>query len=153
MANVDYALGDIKMSSLYNIIRNLFYGVLMFFAAKYYGIMGAVLGSLVMSATVDFFFFYYRVYRLGYLQLSILTGLLRTWVVILPVAVGGAWGLTQLVNGLVPATQYFTRLLVNGGVFSFFFFVLVMLVDLPVRRKVKGMTGKYIAFPARLKRA
>ena len=154
MANVVYALGDIKISSLYNIIRNLFYGVLMFFAAKYYGIMGAVLGSLIMSATVDLFFFYYRVYRLGYLQVSLFTSLAKTWLVILPLAVAGGWGFTQLVNGLVPANLYFTRLLVNGGVFSFFFFVTVMLVDAPVRRKVRGMTGKYISLPfGKLKRA
>ncbi|HEY0042722.1 MAG TPA: oligosaccharide flippase family protein [Flavisolibacter sp.] len=154
MANVDYALGDIKMSSLYNIVRGIFYGVLMFFAAKYYGIMGAVLGSLLVSATVDFFFFYYRVYKLGYLQLSILTGLARTWLPILPLAVLGGWGFTQLVNGLVPANLYFTRLLVNSGVFSFFFFVIVMIIDAPVRKKLRGMTGKYIGMPfGRLKRA
>lgn len=154
MANVDYALGDIKMSSLYNIIRGVFYGILMFFAAKYYGIMGAVLGSLIVSATVDLFFFYYRVYKMGYLQMSLFSGLSKTWLVVLPLAVAGGWGFTQLVNGLVPATLYFTRLLVNSGVFTFFFFVLVMLVDAPARTKLRTLTGKYISLPfLKMKRA
>jgi O-antigen/teichoic acid export membrane protein len=154
MANVDYALGDIKVSSTYNIIRGIFYGVLMFFAAKYYGIMGAVLGSLLVSLTADFSFYYTRVYKLGYLQLSLLTGLLKTWVFILPATVLGGWGFTKLVNGLIPANLYFTRLLINSGVFTFFFFVLVMIVDVPVRTKVRKITGKYIAMPlSKLKRA
>ncbi|HUC83526.1 MAG TPA: hypothetical protein VMR70_21615 [Flavisolibacter sp.] len=154
MSNVVYALGDIKVWSLYSIIRGVVYGILMFFAAKYYGIVGAVVGSLLVSATADFFFYYYRAYKLGYLQMSLLTGLSKTWLIVLPLALLGGWSFTQLVNGLVPTELYFTRLLVNGGVFSFFFFVVVLLVDAPVRRKVKGLTGKYIALPfAKLKRA
>ena len=116
--------------------------------------MGAVLGSLLISATVDFFFYYYRAYKLGYLQTSLLTGLSKTWLIILPLSVLGGWGFTQLVNGLVPANLYFTRLLVNSGVFSFFFFVIVLIVDAPVRRKLRDMTGKYVSLPlTRLKRA
>lgn len=154
MANVDYALGDIKVSSLYNIIRGAFYGLLMYLAARYYGIIGAVLGSLLVSATVDLFFYYFRVYKLGYLKLSFFTGFARVWLIILPLAAVGGWGFTKLVENLVPANLYFTRLLVNSGLFSFYFFILTMVVDVPARRRVRGITSKYIAMPlSRLKRA
>jgi O-antigen/teichoic acid export membrane protein len=154
MANINYALGDIKVSSKYGIFRGIFYGVLMYFAAKYYGIVGSVLGSVLMYIVADCIFYYYRAYKLGCLQLSLVKGMAKTWLLMLPAAVLGGWGFTQLVNQLIPANLYFTKLLVNGGVFSFFFFVLLMIVDAPARRKLKSLTGKYLVMPrSKLKRA
>lgn len=154
MANIGYALGDIKKQSLYNIVRGILFGAVMFFTAKYAGVKGVVIGSLAVSVLFDFFFFYYRVYKLGYLQLSLLTGVAATWVYILPAAILGGWGLTYLVNSLLAPNQYFAKLLVNGGVFTSFFFVLLLLVDVPFRTKAKAVSGKFIALPlAKLKRA
>lgn len=154
MTNVSYALGDIKIQSLYNIIRGIIFGAAMFYTAKHFGIKGAVITSLVFSSTIDFLFYYYRVYRLGYLQISLLTNLAKRWVIILPAAVLGGWGLTQIVNALLPATMYFARLLVNGGTFTLFFLVLLILVDVPLRGKAKKLSGKFIALPfVKLRRA
>ena len=154
MANVGYALGDIKKQSLYNICRGLVFGVLMYFAAKYYGIAGAVACSLGVTVTADFAFYYYRVYKLGYLQRSLFTGLASTWVFILPAAFAGGWGLSQLTNSLLLPTQYFAKLLVNGGVFTLFFLLLLLIVDRPFRTKAMAVSGKYISLPfAKLKRA
>jgi hypothetical protein len=154
MANVGYALGDIKIPSLYSIIRGIIFGTAMFFTAKHFGITGAVVTSLIFSATIDFFFYYYRVYKLGYLQISLLTALGNQWLIILPFALLGGWGFTQLVNGLLPATMYFAKLLVNGGTFTLFFLVLLLLVDVPLRAKAKSLSGKYISLPlAKLRRA
>ncbi|HZH65765.1 MAG TPA: hypothetical protein VEY10_12805 [Flavisolibacter sp.] len=154
MANVGYALGDIKIPSLYSIVRGILFGTAMFFTAKYFGITGAVITSLVFSATVDFIFYYYRVYKLGYLQISLLTNLANRWVFILPAAALGGWGITQLVNALLPATMYFAKLLVNGGIFTLFFLVLLLLVDVPLRTKAKILSGKFITLPFfKLKRA
>lgn len=144
MANVGYAIGDIKIPSLYSIIRGIIYGTTMFFTAKHFGIKGAVITSLVFSSTVDFLFYYYRVYKLGYLQLSLLTNVASTWVIIFPVAVLGGWGFTQLINSLLPPTMYFAKLLINSGVFTLFFFALLIVVDMPLRNKVKNLAGKYI---------
>ncbi len=154
MANVGYALGDIKKQSLYNICRGFVFGTLMYFAAKHYGIAGAIATSLGVTIVFDFFFYYYRVYKLGYLQRSLLTGLTSTWVFILPIALLGGWGLTQLTNSLLAPTQYFAKLLVNGGVFTLLFFLLLLAVDMPFRAKTKAVSGKYIGLSfAKLRRA
>ncbi|HYO21997.1 MAG TPA: hypothetical protein VER36_06300 [Flavisolibacter sp.] len=154
MSNIIYALGDIKVSSTYGIFRGIFYGLLMFFSAKYYGIVGSVLGSVLMYIFSDSVFYYYRAYKLGYLQLSLVKGLAKTWGAVLPLAILGGWGFTQLVNKLIPANLYFTKLLVNSGIFSFFFFVLLMIIDVSVRTRVRGLAGKYFTMPrSKLKRA
>lgn len=154
MSNIAYALGDIKRVSLYSIIRNIFYALIMYLAARFYGITGAVVASLLVAATADFIFYYYRVYKLGYLQLSLLTHLSGTWLVVLPLALLGGWALSYSVDTLLPFNMHFTRLLVNGGVFSFYFLMLLLFIDAPVRKRLKGLGGKYIAMPlSRLKRA
>lgn len=154
MANVAYALGDIKKQSLYNICRGVVFGLFMYFAAKHYGITGAVTCSLGMTVTADFIFYYYRVYKLGYLQKSLFTGIASTWAFILPAALAGGWGLLQLTNSLLGPTQYFAKLLVNGGTFSLLFLLLLLAVDRPFRTKAKAVSGKYISLPfAKLKRA
>lgn len=154
MGNVSYALGDIKKQSLYNIVRGVVFGASMYAAAKYAGIKGVVIASLLVSLLFDFSFFYYRVYKLGYLQRSLFTTLASTWVFILPLAYLSGWGLTTLVNNLLAPVQYFAKLLVNGGVFTLLFFVLLLAVDVPFRNRAKALSGKYVSLPfAKLKRA
>ncbi len=65
MSNVSYALGDIKMNSKFLIIRNIIFGVVVFFAAKYYGITGTILVSGCMTFLSNFFFLLFRFYSLG----------------------------------------------------------------------------------------
>lgn len=154
MGNVSYALGDIKKQSLYNIVRGVVFGLAMYVAAKYAGVKGVVIASLAVSLLFDFSFFYYRVYKLGYLQRSLFTNLASTWVFIVPAAGLGGWGLTVLVSSLLAPNQYFAKLLVNGGVFTLFFFVLLLAVDVPFRTRAKALSGKYVALPfSKLKRA
>ncbi|HVF81128.1 MAG TPA: hypothetical protein VM884_04315 [Flavisolibacter sp.] len=154
MANVGYALGDIKIPSVYSIIRGIIFGLAMFFTAKYFGIKGAIITSLVFSATIEFLFYYYRVYKLGYLQISLLRALANRWVIILPAALFGGWGFTEVIDALLPATLYFAKLLVNGGSFTLFFLVLLLWVDVPLRTKAKSLSGKYLSLPfVKLKRA
>lgn len=154
MANVSYALGDIKKQSLYNIVRGVVFGTAMYGAAKYAGVKGVIIGSLVVSLLFDFFFFYFRVYKLGYLQRTLFTGMAVAWLVMLSVAGLVGWGLTILVNKLLASDQYFAKLLVNGGTFTLFFFLLLLAVDVPFRSRAKALSGKYVMLPfARLKRA
>jgi hypothetical protein len=50
--------------------------------------------------------------------------------------------------------MYFAKLLVNGGIFTLFFLVLLLLVDVPLRTKAKILSGKFITLPfVKLKRA
>jgi hypothetical protein len=77
----------------------------------------------VVSATIDFFFYYYRVYKPGYLQLSLLTGLAETWLLMLLLAILGRWPFTQLMNGPALANLFVTRLSINSSLFNYFFFL------------------------------
>lgn len=56
MANMGYALGDIKRNSLVNIIRGVINIVLLFIFAEQYGIIG-ILTITLCSALTDFFTF------------------------------------------------------------------------------------------------
>lgn len=154
MANVSYALGDIKIQSLYNIVRGIVFGVALYVAAKYAGVKGVITGYLLTSLLFDFSFFYYRVYKLGYLQRSLFTALASTWSLIVPVALAGGWGLSKLTAGLLGPNQHFAKLLLNGGVFTLFFLLVLLAVDRPFRARAKAVSGKYISLPfAKQKRA
>ncbi len=153
MSNVGYALGDIKVPSIYNVTRGIVFGITMFFTAKLYGIKGAILTSLAFAATIDIAFYYWRVYRLGYLHRSLLSGVFTTWIIILPAAVLGGWGISFAIDKLLSPTMFFAKLIANGAIFTMFFFTLLLLVDAGFRSKVKELSGKFLVLPFfRLKR-
>ncbi len=144
MANVGYALGDIKMNSLFNITRNICYGVLMFFAARFYGIIGTLVVSLFMTLAADFFFYNYRVYKMGYLEMSLLKNAISPWAFIIPSSILAGIGFKKLVENLVPAGMYFTKLVINSGIFTLFFVCIVLLADKEFRSIVKKALNKYL---------
>lgn len=147
MTNIGYALGDIKMNSLFNIIRNICFGLLMFFAARSYGIVGTLVVTLFMILTADFFFYNYRIYKLGYLDISLLKNSIAPWSVIIPLSFLAGYIFKQLVENLMPPTVYFSKLIINSGLFSLFFICLVLLVDRQFRYIIKRLLYKYV-FPA-----
>lgn len=144
MGNVGYALGDIKMNSMFNIIRNICYGVLMFFAARYYGIIGTLVVTLSMTIIADFFFYNYRVYKLGYLEMSLLKTSVSPWAIIIPLSIVAGLGCKNLVDKLMPANMYFSKLVVNSGLFTLFFICLVLIVDSAFRNIIKQTLNKYV---------
>ncbi|MEJ7767202.1 MAG: hypothetical protein WKF89_05290 [Chitinophagaceae bacterium] len=144
MANIGYALGDIKINSLFNIIRNVCYGVLMFFAARSFGIIGTLVVALLMTITADFFFYNYRVYKLGYLEMSLLKSSVIPWAIIIPISLLAGYGVKKLVEHLVPVNMYFTKLIINTGFFTLFFICLVLLADRQFREIIKKVLHKYI---------
>jgi len=144
MATVGYALGDIKMNSLYNIIRGIVYGVLIFFGAKNFGIVGTLVVSLAITLLSDFFFYTYRLNKIGYLPPM----LLKTFVVrcLLVGSLSGlvGWQLKLLVDKVIPAEMFFNKLLVNSAMFSLFYIILVLIIDREFRNLLIKYTNRYV---------
>ncbi|MEJ7736449.1 MAG: MATE family efflux transporter [Chitinophagaceae bacterium] len=146
MSNVAYALGDIKTISLFNIIRNICFGIVMFFAARSFGIIGTLVVTLFMTVMADFFFYNYRVYKLGYLDMSLLRKSINPWIIIIPLSFLIGLGFQKLVENLMPANLYFSKLIINSGIFTLFFICLVLIVDREFGKIVKQAFNKYV-FP------
>ncbi|HEY0058618.1 MAG TPA: MATE family efflux transporter [Flavisolibacter sp.] len=154
MASVGYALGDIRMNSIYNIIRNVFFGLLIFFAAKWYGIIGTLTVSLAVTFFADLFFYAYRLLRLGYLSTSFFKNAFGSWVFIVPVIAAGGSLFRFLTTELLPAGSHFSKLTVNGGIFTLFFISVVLLADRQIRQKTRWLLTSYVVAPlSRLRRA
>ena len=147
MSNIGYALGDIKRNSLFNIIRGCVYGVLMYFAAKKYGIPGALVVSIGMTICADLLFFTWRVYRLGYIDRSLFTGLLKPLLIIVPACTAGGWALQLMTTTLLPEGYLFSRLLINGGMFTMLYAAMVLAADSRLRGLAGKFTGKYFITP------
>lgn len=142
MSNVGYALGDIKKNSQFNIVRNLIYGVLLYFAARYYGIMGTLIVSLTLMLVADFFYFPYKVYRMGYFSGSMVRRSLTLWAIIVAVSLPVIWGCRELLERILSANMYFSKLLVGSTIFTIFFFGFLLLIDKEVRQMVKEIKNK-----------
>lgn len=153
MASVGYALGDIRMNSVYNIIRNVFFGLLIFFAAKWYGIIGTLTVSLGVTFFADLFFYAYRLFRLGYLSAAFFKGF-GFWIFIVPVIAAGGSLFRFLTTELLSAGAHFSKLTVNGGIFTLFFISVVLLADRQMRNKTRLLLTAYVVTPlSRLRRA
>lgn len=133
MSNVGYALGDIKKNSQFNIVRNLIYGVLLYFAARNYGIMGTLVVSLTLMLVADFFYFPYKVYRMGYFSGAIVKRTLTLWAIIISVSLAVIWVCREITNKLLTSNMYFSKLLINCSIFSVFFLAFLLLIDVEVR--------------------
>ena len=142
MSNVGYALGDIKKNSQYLIIRNIIYGVLVFFAAKYFGIPGTIVVALVMSFVCDFFFFSYRVFKLGYLEMSLVKSLNIVWFACIPLCALMTWFINSVLQKLLPENLYLAKMMFSSGVFALFFITLVLLIDSNLRNALKSFKNK-----------
>lgn len=138
---VGYALGDIKMNSLYNIIRNIFYGFFMFFAARHYGIMGTVIVSIVVSLLADLTFYSIRLNKLGYFDAALWKNIFTNWLVIVPLCFLGGWGLSRLIGYYVPENMFFVRLILNSGSFTIFYFILILSIDSGLRQMAQQFMG------------
>ncbi len=142
MSNVSYALGDIKTNSMFLIIRNLVFGFLVFLGARYYGMMGTIVVSLGMSFLADFFFFSYRVYKLGYLQSSFVKSVLNIWIIVIPVCTLAGYFLHSFVGMLISEKMLFTKMITGSGIFLFVYFILLLLVDSTLRSWIQQLKKK-----------
>jgi O-antigen/teichoic acid export membrane protein len=137
MSNVQYALGDIKSNSLFNIIRNFFYGIVMFFAAREYGIIGTLIVSVSLATAADFFFYAYRVYKLGYLQTALIKNTFATWSIIIPCSLLAGWMIKSFALTIVAADAYFSQMVIASIIFSVIYLLLLYVIDNGIRSEVK----------------
>lgn len=133
MSNVGYALGDIKANSLFNLIRNFCYGVLLFFAARWYGIIGTLSVSIALALGADLFFFSYRVYRLGYLRRGLVKSTMVQWLLLLPTAVVCGLGVRQAAATLLPSGAIVARMMVVAVLFTGIYAMLLAIADRELR--------------------
>lgn len=136
MANMGYALGDIKVNSFIHIIKGIIAAFLFYFATSIYGIVGLLVVMLTLNICIDFVFFTYRLHRLGYLSGAYLRRALGLWSVIAISASVAGWILSYVFNMMLPQDLLVTRILVNGFTFTVFFIGLLLLIDLELRTKV-----------------
>jgi O-antigen/teichoic acid export membrane protein len=147
MSNMGYALGDIKMNSLVNIIKGVLVGVLYFIVARTYGIMGILVVSLSVIMVTDFTFFSYRLYKLGYLHPLLLKSILSVWAMVVPAAVLTVWACKKLSLYTFPEQLYIPRLILSTGLFSIVFALILLVTDAEIRNISKELFKKFIIIP------
>lgn len=147
MSNMGYALGDIKMNSLINIIRGVLVASLIYMVAGKYGITGTLFVWLGVTLLTDFFYFTYRLYKIRYLQISLLKSILKTWVVVVPFSLLFVLGSRLLANYLFAENLYLPKLIVSGVLFAISFILILLVFDSEMRNTVKQLKDKFISNP------
>jgi hypothetical protein len=147
MSNMGYALGDIKMNSVINIVRGILLATSIFLVAGPYGIPGTLIATLSVILVTDFFYFTYRLYKLGYLQPILLKNILSMWVIIVPLAALAGWACKGLVENIFAENEYIPKLVVSGGLFCVTFIALLLLFDDVIRGSIKVLRNKIIISP------
>lgn len=139
MQNMGYALGDIKMNSFISILKGVITGILFYFFSKAYGVMGVLFVMVAASLFIDFLFFGYRLYQLGYLNSSFISSVFRKWAVIIPLAAVGGWALSYLFAWVIPARMLLISIGLNGVSFTVLFLGLILLLDQEMRNQLKSL--------------
>ncbi|MVN23445.1 lipopolysaccharide biosynthesis protein [Mucilaginibacter arboris] len=147
MSNMGYALGDIKMNSLINMVKGVVLGTLMFFVAKKFGIVGTLCVTLSVAFFTDFSYFTYRLFKLGYLQYALIKNLFSVWIIIVPLSLLVGLGCKLLVGHLFAENIYLLKLLVSASIFTIFFILLVLLFDIEIRNTIKDLKDKFLVSP------
>ncbi len=148
MSNMGYALGDIKWNSLINIARGILISVLMFSVAGKYGIIGTLVVTLSVILVTDFFYFTYRLHKIGFLQSSLIVNSLKHWLMVIPLSALAVWGFPYLVNGLLRPDLYLSKILINSTMFVLFFALLLLITDKEIRNLIKQFTAKLPFIPS-----
>ncbi len=144
MSNMCYALGDIKMNSLINMIKGILLGTVMYFVAQRYGIIGTLFVFLSIGSVTDISYFSYRLYKLGYLKTALLKNIISVWALVVPLSLLAGWGCKLLVEYLFSEKVYLPKLLVSGSLFTIFFMLMVLLFDPEIRNTVKDLKDKFM---------
>lgn len=144
MSNMCYALGDIKMNSLINMVKGILLGTVMYFVAQRYGIIGTLFVFLSIGSVTDISYFSYRLYKLGYLKTALLKNIISVWALVVPLSLLAGWGCKLLVEYLFSEKVYLPKLLVSGSLFTIFFMLMVLLFDPEIRNTVKDLKDKFM---------
>ncbi len=147
MSNMSYALGDIKKNSQFNIIRNLLFGVMVFFAAKLYGIIGTLTISVGLVFVADFFYFGYRVYKMGYLDITLLRKSAGLWFVVIAASTAVAWGCKLLNRKLMPEGMHLSKMMIGSTLFIVFYVLFLLSADTEMRNLATQTRNKILYNP------
>lgn len=143
MNNINYALGEIKNNSAFYIVKNVIYGVLVFFASKQYGIIGALTTALVMSVVSDFWYFGYRIAKMGYMDVPVMKKSIYIWIINVLLSTLVSWGCLEFINRMVPESMHLSKMLIGSALFTLFYLALVLITD-------KEIWGMAISFKNKL---
>ncbi|MCW3115059.1 MAG: Membrane protein involved in the export of O-antigen and teichoic acid [Segetibacter sp.] len=143
MSNMGYALGDIKMNSFINILKGIVVAIMLFFVGRAYGITGTIVVWLSITLIADFFYFSYRLYKLGYLQITLLKSVLNILSLLVPISILFGWLLKMLMNRIFQEQMYLQRLLLNATIFTTAFLLVVLLTDREIRNVLRALTLKF----------
>lgn len=148
MSNMCYALGDIKMNSLINIVKGIILGTAMYFVAQKYGIVGTLCVFLFVGAFTDVSYFSYRLHKLGFLKFSLVKSIFGVWMLIIPLSLALGWGCKLLVGHLFAENIYLFKLLVSASLFTIVFMLMVFLFDAEIRNTIKNLIDKFLIRPS-----
>lgn len=144
MSNMCYALGDIKMNSLINMVKGVLLGTVMYFVAQKYGIVGTLCVFLIIGAVTDVSYFSYRLFKLGFLKSALIKNIFSIWVIIVPISLLAGWGCKVLVKHLFAKNIYLLKLLVSASLFTIIFMLMVLLFDKEIRNTIKDLKEKFL---------
>jgi O-antigen/teichoic acid export membrane protein len=134
MCNMGYALGDIKMNSLVNILKGLGIGVMYYVLGKNYGIVGVLSVAITGNFLVEFCYFTYRLHKLGYLDGAFIRGSLLQWLITMPLIAGVCWAAGMEINNLFAADAIILRIVLNTAVIIGVFISVIMVADTTFRK-------------------
>jgi len=118
-------------------------GFFFYFSAKHYGIVGILSVMLAGNIFVDFSCFSYRMFKLGYLQVSLLKNILGLWLIIVPVVTIFGVMCNYMVHTLLHINLYIIKLFINGSLFTLFFMAVILLVDKGLRLTTVSFVKNY----------
>ena len=136
MSNMGYALGDIKMNSLVNILKGLGIGIMYYVFGRQYGIIGVLSVALTGNFLVEFCYFTYRLNKLGYLEGGYIRSTLLNWLMTIPVIAGICWAAGFEIARIAAADAYVFRIALNTAVILFVFVIVVLSVDTAFRKDI-----------------
>lgn len=136
MSNMGYALGDIKMNSMVNILKGLGIGVMYYVLGKNYGIVGVLSVAVTGNFLVEFCYFTYRLYKLGYLEGAFIRSMLLQLLTTMPVVAGVCWAAVIQINGLLAADALILKIVLNTAVIFTVFATAVMIADSGFRKDI-----------------
>ena len=142
MANIGYALGDIKKNSLINIITGILIMVLSIFMTRSYGVVGLLLAFISVEFSIYLLFFTYRLFKLGYFKVDILKRMMKSWVFIIPATILIAIiDRAMIESEWLAAFNIFYRLSFGIGFFVICYLPL-LLIDKGVRGHILFLLGR-----------
>lgn len=153
MCNMGYALGDIKMNSLVNILKGLGIGVMYYVLGRNYGIVGVLSVALTGNFLVEFCYFSYRLHKLGYLQWAFVRRTVLHWLMTVPAIVGICWVAGMEIGQLLAADALILRIILNTMVILTVFVTVVLLVDTGLRKDTAIAFHRITRFKFSKKRA